>query len=378
MPNDKFLNADDTVDLIKTGISALDDKVDWNSYQNFYKDKKARLWIITDSNNQTVSITLNGSETLTSIDWGDGTVDTNTTHTYTNAGKYVIVMSCTGIKQFNNSSSTVACISPATVLRHLQFGIDLYEREGFGLERYAFYNCRNLISVKHFIHYGGADRIPLNAYSNCWNLQSYEYFSDRNSGNYIIPDGTVFENVSNKFKLVNCSIIGSRNGKGLFPSFSTMDGAYSTYDRYIGSMIINDIIDIQKDDYSSISDDIYLNFDDRAIYYYPIKAINLQKTSGIMNLRGYSNIPNDFLIYVPENLYDTYIADTNWSAIASHIRKGLFTNEYQELDNKLSTTGGALTGDVTTTNTTFTSTSLVTKQYVDDTIAALNGNNIQY
>ena len=49
-----------------------------------------------------------------------------------------------------------------------------------------------------------------------------------------------------------------------------------------------------------------------------------------------------------------------------------------DTSNLLPKSGGALTGDVTTTNTTFTSTSLVTKQYVDDTIAALDGNSISY
>ena len=49
-----------------------------------------------------------------------------------------------------------------------------------------------------------------------------------------------------------------------------------------------------------------------------------------------------------------------------------------DTSNLLPKSGGSLTGDVTTTNTTFTNTSLVTKQYVDDTIAALNGNSTAY
>lgn len=48
------------------------------------------------------------------------------------------------------------------------------------------------------------------------------------------------------------------------------------------------------------------------------------------------------------------------------------TNEYDVKDaNALPKSGGALTGDVTTSVTDFTNTSLVTKSYVDSAIAAI-------
>ena len=48
------------------------------------------------------------------------------------------------------------------------------------------------------------------------------------------------------------------------------------------------------------------------------------------------------------------------------------TNTYNVKDvNALPKSGGALTGDVTTPVTQFTSTSLVTRQFVEDAIAAI-------
>lgn len=48
------------------------------------------------------------------------------------------------------------------------------------------------------------------------------------------------------------------------------------------------------------------------------------------------------------------------------------TNTYNVKDaNALPISGGAMTGDITTSVTEFTSTSLVTKDYVDTVIAAI-------
>ncbi len=45
-----------------------------------------------------------------------------------------------------------------------------------------------------------------------------------------------------------------------------------------------------------------------------------------------------------------------------------YINNFDKINNCITTSGGQLTGDLTTMNTSFTNTSLVTKNYVDTKI----------
>ena len=74
-------------------------------------DGKSYLYLDTPLSGATLTITVTGAD---SIDWGDGTVDTNISysnqsHVYTNPGKYVIVIDMTNVDKYwfinNNSPS---------------------------------------------------------------------------------------------------------------------------------------------------------------------------------------------------------------------------------------------------------------------------------
>lgn len=53
-------------------------------------DRKSYIYTTSYVNNGVLSFSKSG--TLNSVDWGDGTVDTNTSHTYANPGEYTIVI----------------------------------------------------------------------------------------------------------------------------------------------------------------------------------------------------------------------------------------------------------------------------------------------
>lgn len=72
-----------------------------------------------------------------SIDWGDGTKGTSTSHTYTNAGSYECKIY--GISRIENGSSAASFISQASRLIYVTTGHDLTY-----IGQYAFYGCTNL------------------------------------------------------------------------------------------------------------------------------------------------------------------------------------------------------------------------------------------
>ena len=94
----------------------------------------------------TYNITTNGFElilpisggTVVSVNWGDTTINTSLSHTYTNSGTYTVTISGTGITTFNYSSGT----GQASLTACNSFGeIGLTNLSGM------FYNCANLTAV---------------------------------------------------------------------------------------------------------------------------------------------------------------------------------------------------------------------------------------
>lgn len=121
----------------------------------------------------------------TSIDWGDGTIDTNLTHTYTKYGEYIIKISgMTSITTYLFGSGTTVY---NTCLKKC------YLRDGvISLGQYAFNGCETLInvsipktvtsisgyslsgcySIKHITIPKGITTIPTYMFNYCYSLTS--------------------------------------------------------------------------------------------------------------------------------------------------------------------------------------------------------------
>ena len=120
---------------------------------NTYSSTLTTFYITVSSQPQTLSltydITIPGFElilpisgigsTVTQVDWGDGsTPDTLTTHTYTSSGTYTVLVSGTGITDFDYRSGTGSGYLTAC---------DSFGEIGLTNLSYAFYNALNLTVV---------------------------------------------------------------------------------------------------------------------------------------------------------------------------------------------------------------------------------------
>ena len=108
---------------------------------------------------ENTTITLQNLTDLTSIDWGDGTVDTNLSHTYAAIGEYKCkIYNVTSIDSqafYNCSNLTSIVISDSTT----------------SIGEYAFKNCANLISVSIP---NSVTNIGQYAFQSCTKLTSIE------------------------------------------------------------------------------------------------------------------------------------------------------------------------------------------------------------
>ena len=422
MPN-KFLNADDTVDLIKYGTqnAALHD------FENI-NDADSKI-LIKVSNNETVSFSFVPFVNDTKIiDWGDSTTTTysctaNTTltaeHIYEKAGYYIIriphiVNPLQASFNTYDSIKDFMFISPKTAPIKIIWTIAPgYNSADGSFGANAFNQCVNLEKVILDERWTGRYnrnmnfKIGANAFAYCKSLTDVKVYAYSDLADYT---GSVILKIDNYAfrECVNLKCIDTINnsklmGAAIFSGCAQLPPwDVITYFGEAGN--INSIqygawyqmLDrtIYKDTLKIICDnaDVLNNFlsstgkarVNKLFITMTGNALNLQfvdEEIHISNTTPPANAPtvlSHVKFFVPSSAVDAYKAASSWSTYADRIFAETTNYLYTELDNKLSTTGGALTGDVTTTNTTFTNTSLVTKQYVDDTIANLNGNNTQY
>ena len=239
--------------------------------------------------------------------WGDGTSDTNTTHTYTAYGDYTI--KCDGTKKTSSygsglfgSSTTINyyCTAArfATVTSISSFLLQL---------------CRSLTNV---IIPNGVTKIGSNAFNDCCSLTnviipnevtsmgSNVFSSCYSLTNVIIPNG-VTKIGSNAFSgcysLTNVII---PNGVTSIGS-EAFDGGYSLTNVIIPYSVM------------SINDYSFGNC-------YALTKYVFSKHSSVPTLsdtNAFFKIKGICKIIVPDSLYDEWIAATNWSTYADYIYK---------------------------------------------------------
>lgn len=106
--------------------------------------------VIDDGTGYTATLGLSGTEK----DWGDGTVDTNTSHTYAAAGNYTIKLSGTTLPSITGSKKVRAI--------RIASGVT-------SIGNYAFQNCYALQSATIS---SSVTSVGTYAFSNCYSLQS--------------------------------------------------------------------------------------------------------------------------------------------------------------------------------------------------------------
>ena len=269
------------------------------------------------------------SQTVTNgvtIDWGDGsatqtlsgTGKKNTTHTYTEIGEYTISLNCSGSCKLglgHNSSNYCVMGSSGNngrvynnMLQRVEIGNGVTS-----IDNYAFRNCHSLSSI---VIPEGITSIGSNAFYYCYSLSSI-----------VIPERvTSIDNYAFRYCYSLSSIV--------IPERVTSIGSYAFSNCYSLSSIVipESVTSIDSSAFSdcyslssivipervtSIGNYAFANC--HGIAFYDFSQCRSVPTLGGTSV--FSNIPSDCKIVVPDNLYDTWKASTNWSTHASKMVK---------------------------------------------------------
>jgi hypothetical protein len=298
------------------------------------------------------------SQTVTNgvtIDWGDGsatqtlsgTGNKNTTHTYAEVGEYTISLNpssgCTlGLGRDSDSYCVMGSAGDngrvyCNMLQAVEIGKNITS-----IDNYAFQKCSSLTSV---VIPRGVTRIGDSAFYSCSSLASVvipqgvtsigsgTFYDCSSLASVVIPQG-VTRIGDNAFYY--CYSLASV----VIPDGVTSIGDYAfSYCRSLASIVIPDSVTSIGDNaffyccslasvvipnsVTSIGDYAFRQCCGMA--FYDFRASKSVPT--LSNTNAFISIPFDCKIVVPDDLYDTWIAATNWSTHASKIIKA---SEYTE------------------------------------------------
>ena len=297
-----------------------------------------------------LTVTFNGSGVK---DWGDGTSDSETSHTYTTYGNYMIKWAGSSIPgyMFGSSTSyflTFARLAGITSISNYAF-IDCYSLTSIiipdgvtsigesafrvcysltsiiipdgvtSISTYVFYNCYSLMSI---LIPDGITSISGSMFYNCYSLTSI-----------IIPDGVTsisslaFYNCYSLTSIIIPNEVTSIGGGAFNGCYSLMsilipDGITSIGESAfrvcysLTSIIIPDGV-------TSIRESMFYNC--YSLIKYDFSQVTAVPT--LSNTSAFKNINKICKIVVPDNLYDQWIAATNWSTYADYIYKASEVSE---------------------------------------------------
>ena len=336
-------------------------------------DGKTRLYIRIAAEGR-MTVPLYFSQTAANgvtIDWGDGsatqtlsgTGNKNTTHTYATIGDYVITLKVTSRTLGLGNGSSSHCILGSTgnnsrvycnMLQAVEIGSGVTSIGNYAFDsccslasvvipnsvtsigNSAFDNCYSLASV---VIPNSVTNIGTNAFNSCYSLASVvipnsvtnigtDTFSYCHSlASVVIPNSvtSIGNHVFNSCHSLASVVIPSgvtSIGNNVFyycyslasvviPSGVTSIGTNVFYYCYsLASVVIPNSV-------TSIGNYVFRNCNGMA--YYDFRAAKSVPT--LSNTNAFNGIPSDCKIVVPDSLYSSWIAATNWSTYASKIMK---------------------------------------------------------
>lgn len=315
-----------TSDITNNTVTVEDEDI---AIGAIYETKSGKTEIdITLTKVTGLAVNLYNITNYTSIDWGDGTVNSDLSHTYANYGDYTI--SIAGNIDF--SGQPIHCNSVGLENFYikevrLKSGIDI-------IGNYAFNRCKALerVSIPNSVTSIGGGAFAFNYCLAAINLSNVSVI-----GNSLLHDcfslkSFVFSNDVIRFNISACNnskslnIISSLKNIGIFenqsfycsnlvenivlPNVNTL-GSASFYLCYsIKTIKISG-------SFTSILDNTF-NSLYKCIKY---DFTELSSVPTLSNTNAFYSINRTCKIYVPDALYDSWKAETNWSNFANYIYK---------------------------------------------------------
>ena len=262
-------------------------------------------------------------------DWGDGTSDTETTHTYTTYGDYTI--KCNGTTNTSSSSlfgqsssninyyctkarlATVTSIGDNAFQYCRSLTSVVISKSVTSIEYSAFYECCSLISA---VIPNGETSIGNGLFYNCYSLTSV-----------VIPNSvtgigsTAFHNC---YSLTNIVIPNAVKSMG----YSAFYYCYSLTNIVIPNVVngIEDYVFYNCYSLTNIVIPSSVKYINQYVFQYCYSIIKYdfsQHTSvpKLSNTNAFNGINKIAKIIVPDSLYDSWIAASNWSTYANYIYK---------------------------------------------------------
>ena len=337
-------------------------------------DGKTRLYIRIAEKGR-MDVPLYFSQTVSegvTIDWGDGSATqtlsakgkVNTSHTYADKGNYVITLVVAdGCTLGLGHESSSYCILGSTGNNGRVYCNMLQKVEiGSGVKRisgYAFNYCMSLVSA---VIPQGVTSIEYYAFQKCYSLASvvipqgvtsieqYAFTSCNFLASVVIPQGVtsignyVFQTCFSLASIVIPQGVTSIGGSAFTSCYSlssvvipqgvTSVGKSAFNECYsLSSVVIpQDVTSIGNSAFEQCHSLVSLVIPQRvtsigsSTFYncYGMAFYDFRASTSIPSLsatNAFQSIPSDCKIVVPDALYDSWIAATNWSTYASYIIK---------------------------------------------------------
>lgn len=298
-----------------------------------YNNGKNNFWVYISEANTFVTATVETSGDT--IDWGDGTVDTNTSHTYANAGVYIISAdSLSNVSGGNiiyveyNNAVTLPAYTSNTSLMKVKLNNSSFTtltsmfNGNTGLQiadipyittigNNAFQNCTSL----NIVNAPNATTIDSFAFYNCNSLTSFDFsklttikdysFAKTGITTVTLPStitsfgttasaSTFSECASLTTININCNIPTSTNG--VFYKCTALQTVT------VGANV------------TALGDNTFGSCNNTYV-------LHLQGTTPPVLANTFSNLGSTpSVIYVPASAVETYKTDSNWSTYASIIQ----------------------------------------------------------
>lgn len=245
-------------------------------------------------------------------DWGDGSKNTSTSHTYEDYGDYTIT--CDGVTIPSGSSSSGGVF--ATVVSNARSYMCKVAYIGELVTRiadYSFANCNSLsaIAVPNTI-----TQIRSGAFSKCYSLTSIVVPTSWDSS----QGSTAFADC---FSLGIISMSNNSNNK-YFPNNSCNYVKYITIPRNVETIGINAFYNCNRLTRIEFPESITTISAGAFSACYAVVKYDFTKSTIIPvleNRSSLSSINGQCKIIVPDALYDDWIVATNWSTYADYIYK---------------------------------------------------------
>ena len=250
-----------------------------------------------------LSITLNMNGTK---DWGDGTSDTETTHTYTAYGDYTIL--CDGTKMTTSSSAGLFGQSSGA---NNDYCTRLMFAGVTSIGSYACYKCYSLTSITIP---NSVTSIGDYAYYYCYSLTSVTIPKGVTSIGANAFVGTFLTDITipnSVTSIGDYAFVGTSLTNITIPNGVKSIGASAFKDCYslMNITIPNSVTSIESDAFSGCRSLTRCDFSRHT------------SVPTLVNTGTFANINAICKIIVPDNLYDRWIAASNWSTYADYIYK---------------------------------------------------------